>query len=76
LISSLISSSDGSVSSGPSQRFEPHGAHFEAAQRLLQRFLEIAPDGHDLADGLHLRGQTRIGLAEFSKAKRGTLVTT
>jgi hypothetical protein len=29
----------------------------QAAQRLLQRFLESAADGHDLAHRLHLRGQ-------------------
>src|SRR5204863_9014044 len=30
-------------------------ADLQAAQRLLQRFLERAADSHDLADGLHLR---------------------
>jgi hypothetical protein len=46
-------------------RFESHGAGLQAAQGLLQRFLEIAADGHDLADGLHLRGQARIGSVEL-----------
>jgi hypothetical protein len=46
-------------------RFESHGADFKAAQGLLQRFLEIAADGHDLAHGLHLRGQARIGSVEL-----------
>ena len=40
-------------------------AGFQAAQGLVQRLLEIAADGHDLADGLHLRGQPVIGLGEF-----------
>jgi hypothetical protein len=50
---------------------------FQAAQRLLQAFLEGAADGHDLADRLHRGGQV-IGSApgNFSKAKRGILVTT
>ncbi|MCY1522162.1 hypothetical protein D9M68_570070 [compost metagenome] len=40
-------------------------AHFQAAQRLLERFLEGAADGHDFADRLHLRGQARVGGGEF-----------
>jgi hypothetical protein len=50
-------------------------AHFQAAQRLLERFLEGAADGHHLAH-LHLRGQAVVGGGNFSNAKRGILVTT
>ena len=32
-------------------------AVFQRAQRLPQRFFERAPDGHDLAHGLHARGK-------------------
>ena len=48
----------------------------QAAQGLLQRFLEGAADGHHLADRLHLRRQAESAVGNFSKAKRGTLVTT
>jgi hypothetical protein len=51
-------------------------AHFQAAQGLLEGFLEGAADGHHLAHGLHLRGQAVVGSGNFSKAKRGILVTT
>jgi hypothetical protein len=51
-------------------------AGFQAAQGLLQGFLEGAADGHHLAHRLHLGGQAVVGLGNFSKAKRGTLVTT
>ena len=40
-------------------------ADFQAAQRLLERFLEGAAHRHHLADRLHLRRQARIGLREF-----------
>jgi hypothetical protein len=40
-------------------------AHFQTAQRLLERFLEGAANRHHFADRLHLRGQARIGFAEF-----------
>lgn len=51
-------------------------AGFQATQRFLQRFLEGAAHRHHLAHRLHLRGQARIGLRNFSNAKRGILVTT
>jgi hypothetical protein len=51
-------------------------ADFQPAQGLLQRLLEGAADGHHLAHRLHLGGQAVVGLGNFSKAKRGTLVTT
>ena len=52
-------------------------ADLEAAQRLLQRLLEGAADGHHLADRLHLRGRARSSApGNFSKVKRGILVTT
>ena len=41
--------------------------NFEAAQRLLERFLEGAADRHHLAHRLHLRGQMVVGLREFFK---------
>ena len=44
-------------------------AGLQPAQRLLQRFLEGAADGHDLADRLHLRGQPVVGLGEFLEGK-------
>jgi hypothetical protein len=55
---------------------EPVAVGLQPAQGLLQRLLEGAADGHDLADGLHLRGQPGIGPGNFSNAKRGILVTT
>jgi hypothetical protein len=44
-------------------------AGLQAAQRLLQRLLEGAADGHDLAHRLHLGGQSRIGLRELLEIK-------
>jgi hypothetical protein len=64
LRSSAMSSSVGSVT--PSARCDSSPwSRLQAAQGLLQRFLEIAADGHDLAHGLHLRGQARIGGVEL-----------
>ena len=40
-------------------------ADFESAQRLLQRLLERASDGHHLTDGFHLRREAIVGLLEF-----------
>ena len=48
-------------------------ARLEAAQRLLQRLLERAPDRHHLADGLHLRGEPVVGLLEFLEGEPGHL---
>ena len=44
---------------------EAPAAGFQRAQAFLQRLLEGAADGHRLADGLHLRGQHRVGGREF-----------
>ena len=44
-------------------------AHFEAAQCLLERLLEGAAHGHDLAHGLHLRGEPTVSCREFLKGK-------
>ena len=38
---------------------------FQTAQRFLQRLLESAADGHDLADRFHLRGQARLRVGEL-----------
>jgi hypothetical protein len=46
-------------------RIEPVGTGLQAAQRLLQRLLETAPDRHHLAHALHLRGQARIGFGKL-----------
>ena len=46
-------------------RIKPAGAHFQPAQGLLQGLLERPADGHDLAHGLHLSGQTGVGVGEF-----------
>ena len=40
-----------------------------APNRLLQGFLEGAPERHDLADRFHLRGQAIIGPWKFLKGK-------
>jgi hypothetical protein len=58
------------------QRIEAVEPGLQPAQRLLQRLLEGAADRHHLADRLHLRGQAGIGGGNFSKVKRGILVTT
>lgn len=44
---------------------ETNFAGFQAAQRLLQRFLEGATHRHHLAHRLHLGGETGIGLREL-----------
>ena len=46
---------------------------FQSANGVLQGFLEVASDGHNLAYGLHLSGQTVIGLRELFKIKPGHL---
>ncbi len=46
---------------------EPVEIGFQPAQGLLHRFLEIAPDGHDLADRLHRGGQQIIRAFELLK---------
>ena len=44
-------------------------ADLQSAQGFLEGFLERAANGHDFADGLHLRTQTRIGRREFLESK-------
>ncbi len=44
-------------------------AGLEAAQRLLQRFLEGAADRHDFAHRFHRGGEGRIGAGEFLEGK-------
>ena len=52
-------------------------AGLQRAQRLLHRLGEGAADRHRLADRLHRGGQQRLGVpGNFSKVKRGILVTT
>ena len=48
---------------------EAEAAHLQPAQRLLERLLERSPDGHRLADALHLRGQTRDRPRETSRRR-------
>ena len=58
-------SSSAIVSGIDGLQVEAVDADLEAAQRLLQRFLERAADRHHLADRLHLRGQPVVGLLEL-----------
>jgi hypothetical protein len=51
-------------------------ADFQAAQRLLERFLEGAADRHHFAHRFHLGGQVLSAVGNFSNVKRGILVTT
>ena len=46
-------------------RVEAGGAHFQAAQRFLQRFLLGAADGHHFTDRLHLGSQAIVGAGEL-----------
>ena len=48
-----------------SNRIQPALPGLQAAQCLLQGFLEGAPNRHRLPDRLHLGGQERLGLREF-----------
>ena len=55
-----------SIFSGSTRlQVEAVDAHLQPAQRLLQRLLERAPDGHHLAHRLHLRGEAVVGLREL-----------
>ena len=45
--------------------FETVGADFQAAQGLVERFLEGSTNGHHLADRFHLGGQALVGLRKF-----------
>ena len=44
---------------------EAHVALVDGAHGLAQRLLEVAAERHGLADGLHRRGQTRVGAGEL-----------
>ena len=44
---------------------EAPGADLEGAEGLLEGFLERAPDGHRLADGLHRGGEGGVGADEL-----------
>ena len=44
---------------------EAHVALVDGAHGLAQRLLEVAAECHGLADGLHRRGQTRVGAGEL-----------
>ena len=52
---------------------EAEAADFQASEGLLQALAEGAADGHDLADGLHLGGQDRVGLGELLEGPAGDL---
>jgi len=47
------------------RRRAPRRAWLERANALLQRFLERAANGHDFADGFHLRAQRGIRAVKF-----------
>ena len=61
----LRSSGAALAEAGDLDLVEAGQARLQAAQRLLQRFLEGAADRHDLADRLHGGGQHRLGAGEF-----------
>ncbi|CAI8298050.1 MAG: Uncharacterised protein [Synechococcus sp. MIT S9220] len=46
---------------------------FQRSQRLLERLLETAPDGHGLTHGFHGRGEHRRRAPEFLKGKARNL---
>ena len=52
---------------------EPPRADFQRAQRLLQRFLEGAPDRHRLAHRLHLRAELVGRAAKFLESETRNL---
>ena len=54
---------------GDGDLVEAGEAGFQRAQRLLQTFLERAPDRHRLADRFHRRGQDRLGAGKFLEGK-------
>ncbi len=47
------------------RRRAPRGVRLERANAFLQRFFERAADGHDFADGLHLRAERGVGAGKF-----------
>ena len=52
---------------------EPVAVLLQGADRLLERLLERAPDGHDLADRLHLGGERLVGLRKLLEGPAGHL---
>ncbi len=46
-------------------------ACLQTAQRLLQRFLEAAANGHHLTYRLHLSGQMGVSLRKFLEGEAG-----
>ena len=50
-------------------RVKAGSAHFQTAQRFLQRFLLGTANRHHFADRLHLGGQTVVGAGEFFEVK-------
>lgn len=54
-------------------RIETASANLQAAQSLMQRFLEGPADSHDLAYRLHLGSQTGVGIGEFLEGKTRNL---
>ena len=51
------------------ERHEPGRIGFETRERFAERLFESAADGHDFAHGFHLRGEDRLGGAEFLEIK-------
>ena len=54
-------------------RIEAGLPDLKPAERFLQRLLECAADGHDLADRLHLGGQAVISIRELLEIEAGNL---
>src|SRR4029077_19501565 len=48
---------------------QPVAADLQRAQRLLQRLLKRAANGHRLADAFHLGIKRRVGLGKFLEGK-------
>ena len=48
---------------------ETEAPDFQTSQRLLERLLEGATDGHRFADALHLRRERRVGFRKFLEGK-------
>jgi hypothetical protein len=51
-------------------------ADLQRAHGLEHALLDGAAHGHDLAGGLHLRGQVLLASVNLSKGKRGIFITT
>ena len=54
-------------------RMQVEEPRLERAHRLEQARLESAPDAHDLAGRLHLRGQRIVRVSEFVEGEAGHL---